>query len=91
MQTPSEDYTATVANRMFVEKGFRINNTFRKISKTTLNVTVRAVNFADGLNASETINSWVREETNGKINELFQPGESTDSYCHTLLSTVGTS
>ena len=90
MQAPSEDYTVTVVNRMFVEAGFKIDKTFRKISETTLNVSVRAVNFTDGQNASEAIKSWVRERTNRKINELFTPGESTGGHFYRFLSRIGT-
>ena len=91
MQKPSEDYTVTVANRMFIEEGFKIDRTFLKMSQATLNVNVTRLNFTDGLNAADTINSWVREETNGKISELFQPGETKDCHFHQYFSTVDTS
>ena len=73
---PVEDCIVTVANRMFIEDGFKIDRDFKSISKSTLNVTVTPLNFTDGLNASETINSWVRESTNGTIDQLFEPSES---------------
>ena len=68
---------------MFMEAGFKIDRAFLKISQATLNVNVTRLNFADGLNAAETINSWVREQTNGKINEIFGPGERTHCHSHT--------
>ena len=83
-QKPSEDSKVTLATRMYLDEGFKINKTFRKISKKTLDIRVPQVNFANGMNASETINSWVSNETNGKISELFSPGQQR----RTLIATL---
>lgn len=65
----------TVATRMYTDEGFKVDETFRKISKKTLDTGTVQVNFTDGVKTAEVINSWARSETKGKIKELFSPGQ----------------
>ena len=76
IQEPTDDYNVNVANQMFIETGFKVDERFKLISKQTLNVTVTQLNFKDGLSASKSINHWVRDRTNGKSDQLMQPGGS---------------
>ena len=72
----SSDYSVSLANRMFTGTGFNVSEEFKKISKATLHIKVKQLNFTDdqGRPAAEAINSWVANKTNGKINGIISSG-----------------
>ena len=74
MQEPAEDYNVTVATRMYAGMTFKYDIDFKKIAKSVLDINVTRMDFSNGQDASENINSWVRDKTRGKIQELFAPG-----------------
>ena len=74
-QEPADYYNVSVANRLYTANGFHLDSQFRKFSKAVLNIQVAQVDFSDGLSTSESINSWVRNQTNGRIDQLVSPGE----------------
>ena len=61
---------------MFTGLGFHVKDDFKNISRATLNIKVKQLNFTEdvGRRAAETIDSWMAINTNGKIHELVSPG-----------------
>ena len=72
----SGDFNVTMANRMFTGIGFHVQEEFKKISKATLDIKVKRLNFSEdgGRAAAEAINSWVVNKTNGKIDGIITSG-----------------
>ena len=61
---------------MYTPKDFKIKEDFRRVVKKVLNAGTPQLNFTDGQKASEEINSWIRDRTKGKIDQLFSSGLS---------------
>ena len=61
---------------MFTGIGFNVKDEFKKISRATLDIKVKQLNFTEdgGMPAAKTINSWVANSTNGKIDGVISPG-----------------
>ena len=61
---------------MFTGIGFKVQEEFKKVSRATLDIKVKQLNFtADGgRTAAAAINSWVANETNGKIDGIISSG-----------------
>lgn len=58
-----------IANSIWYRQGFPVEDEFINLNKTYFNALVRGLNFNDP-NASNIINGWVDENTNGKIKEI---------------------
>ena len=69
-------YNLQVANALWIKDGYKIKQDYLDAAKTHYSSTVDNVDFVtdDGINK---INSWVREKTNDKIENILAPG-STD-------------
>ena len=61
---------------MFTGLGFNVKQEFKNISRATLNIKVEQLDFTEGLGrpAAESINSWVSNVTDGKINDIISSG-----------------
>ena len=70
---------------MFTGIGFNVKNDFKKVSRATLDIKVKQLNFIEdgGRRAAEIINSWVANKTDGKIDRIISPGA-----CHMSLRTA---
>ena len=80
----SRDGKVAVVNRMFTGIGFNVKEEFKKVSRATLGIKVKQLNFTEnqGRSAAEVINSWVANKTDGKIDGIISSGTRT-SICHT--------
>jgi serine protease inhibitor len=63
--------TFQIANSIWYRQGFEVEPTFVDLNKTYFDAVVRALDFADP-SAVVTINSWVSENTNGKIDKIIE-------------------
>ncbi|XP_027724855.1 serpin B4-like isoform X3 [Vombatus ursinus] len=72
---PNDDYSLTIASRLYGSQTFQFLQPFLDGVKDIYNAELETVDF---LHASEEsrgkINSWVENQTNGKIKELFSAG-----------------
>ena len=64
----------TVASKMYAQNEFQVRPEFEGASRRVLGTAVGQLDFADGQRSAQTINSWVKAETGGKIAELVSPG-----------------
>lgn len=58
-----------IANSIWYRQGFPVEDEFISLNKTYFSAEVRGLDFNDP-NASDIINGWVDENTNGKIKEI---------------------
>ncbi|XP_023578830.1 glia-derived nexin isoform X2 [Octodon degus] len=63
----------TVANAVFVKNGFKMEVPFVTRNKDVFQCEVRNVNFEDPVSACDSINTWVKNETRGMIDNLLSP------------------
>lgn len=61
---------------MFTGTGFTVKEEFKTISRATLGIKVKQLNFTEdgGRKAAEAINSWVANKTDGKIDQIISTG-----------------
>ncbi len=62
--------TFQIANSIWCRQGFAVESTFINLNQTYFDAVVQALDFADP-SAVVTINHWVDENTNGKIDKIL--------------------
>jgi serine protease inhibitor len=63
--------TFQIANSIWYRQGFEVESTFVDLNQTYFDAVVSALDFADP-SAVVTINNWVNEKTNGKIDKIIE-------------------
>ncbi|KAL2307910.1 hypothetical protein Nmel_000901 [Mimus melanotis] len=75
LQNLGEKYILTLANNLFIQQGFKLQQQFLMCSKELYGAMLQTVDFHGAVEAARRkINAWVESETQGKIKELFAPG-----------------
>ncbi|KAL9868128.1 serpin B5 [Geothlypis trichas] len=75
LQNLGEKYVLTLANNLFLQQGFELQQQFLMCSKELYGAMLQTVDFHGAVEAARRkINAWVESETQGKIKELFAPG-----------------
>ncbi|XP_050183642.1 serpin B12-like [Myiozetetes cayanensis] len=75
LQNLGERYVLTLANNLFLQQGFEIQQQFLRCTKELYGAVLQTVDFHGAVEAARRkINDWVESETQGKIKELFAPG-----------------
>lgn len=64
--TPTAGSKLTIANAVFVQKGYPLQSSYVNLARTTFGGAVESVDYASG-SAPNTINGWVSKNTAGKI------------------------
>ena len=66
-------------NALFIQTGLKIQPGFNNVAKIMMGASVQPVDYRHGSLAKikETINTWARQQTRGKIRELIEPGMLT--------------
>ncbi len=68
-------YELTLANRLWANKGYPLQQDFLTLTREKYGSELAQVDFADQTEeARRTINTWVAEQTRGKIEDLIPPG-----------------
>jgi serpin B len=74
-ETQNENYTLKIANTLWVQQDFEIREEYEQVLKDYYNAYLKTLNFRDNPErARSIINSWVENETNGKIKNLLEKG-----------------
>jgi len=68
------DFQLHIANALWVQNGFDLLPQFRDTISKEYQGACNNVDFANPADACMKINSWVSDQTSGKIPELFSPG-----------------
>lgn len=85
--TKSEKYTFNIANKIYVRENFSINPTYQKIAIDVYQAGVENIDFSQEDQAANTINKWVANQTNNKIQNLVSP-QSIKSAFSVLINTI---
>jgi serpin B len=78
LTAPNEPYQLSIANRLFGQAGFQFQQPFLDITSNDYGAPLEQLDFihnADG--ARNTINQWVEQQTNNKIQNLLPSGSVT--------------
>ncbi|XP_063991147.1 uncharacterized protein LOC135169781 [Diachasmimorpha longicaudata] len=62
-----------LANRIFVDNSLKINQEFQELTETYFRSASQNVDFKNTVEASNTINNWCQEKTNGRITNVVEP------------------
>jgi serpin B len=86
LTTPRDGYQLNLANRLFGEQGFPFNQSFLDTTANDYGAPLEPLNFSGAPDGSRnTINQWVANQTNNKIQNLLPPG-SVDSSTRLVLT-----
>ncbi len=78
-------YQLRVANRLWGQKGYPIQPDFLALTRQQYGAEMLLVDFAQAAAASREINTWVEQQTNGKIKDLIPP-TSLDAMTRLVLT-----
>ncbi|HEX9652945.1 MAG TPA: serpin family protein [bacterium] len=62
-----------IANSIWYRQEMTFEQTFMDVNQQYFDAVVRAMNFGDPEEAARIINSWVKDKTHGKIEEVIKP------------------
>lgn len=71
LNTPSDDFTLTTANRLWGMTGYPFQPAFLEDSKTYFGAGIQAVDFGNAQQSAATINAWVEDQTHHRITDLI--------------------
>lgn len=77
-------YVMKIANSLFVQNGFHINEEFLQMMKMYFNAEVNHVDFSQNVAVANYINKWVENYTNSLLKDLVSPGDF-DAVTHLAL------
>ncbi|XP_073406257.1 serpin B6-like [Dendrobates tinctorius] len=81
----SNSYTMKMANRLFSEKSLKIIQQYSKLIEKSFQAKIQPVKFLQATEMSrKSINTWVEEQTDGKIKDILPP-DSIDSLTKLVL------
>ncbi|CAG2105857.1 unnamed protein product, partial [Medioppia subpectinata] len=68
----SNDSVIRLANRVLISNIYNLTESYNSVMRDTFNASVDSVDFTQNAdNITNNINDWIREQTNGKIDKLF--------------------
>jgi serpin B len=88
LNTKSPSYQLKVANRLWLQSGFRFEASFLKSTLEHYGVEPAKVDFAEPESARRTINEWVASQTDGKISDLLSAGVLQDKTRFVLTNAI---
>lgn len=68
----AKNATFSIANQVFVQKGYKINKNFQEIAVQKFSSDIEFIDFVNKNAAAETINGFIKEKTNNKIKDLIK-------------------
>ena len=77
LQTTRNDTTLELANKIFAEDSFQIEQAFRDIAVNDFDADIETVEFLTPVPTAKIINDWVSENTHGRIPSLVPEGKRT--------------
>lgn len=73
LQLWRKNVKVTIANKIYVQKGFAIEQPFSSALTKYFNSSAQKIDFLDESTVFK-INKWVAQKTNGKINKIVSAG-----------------
>ena len=85
----TQGYQLNVANSLWVQKDYRLLEEFLEVTKKNYEAAINQVDFHTAHEAArKTINVWVEQKTNAKIQDLIQPGILDDMTRLVLVNAI---
>lgn len=81
-------YVMKIANSLFVQNGFHINDEFLQMMKKYFNAEVNHVDFSQNVAVANYINKWVENYTNSLLKDLVSPRDFDAVTQLTLINAV---
>ncbi|XP_039694337.1 serpin B7 [Pteropus medius] len=89
INTFHKDYDLSIANGLFVEKGFDIHRDYIECAEKLYNAKVEPVDFTNALGETRSdINKWIENKTNGKIKNVVPESSISSSAVMLLVNAV---
>lgn len=73
LQNSVGNSTLSIANRIFVQHGYSLNETFKDFAEKKFASGIESIDFANNIEAARTVNRFVEEKTNKKIRDIAKP------------------
>lgn len=77
-----------LANKIYIQKSFKIKNQFRKTAKNIFKASLENIDFKNASEAAAKMNTWVSKKTNKKIKKLVNPTSLSKETKGFLISTL---
>ncbi|XP_076242565.1 antichymotrypsin-2 isoform X9 [Calliopsis andreniformis] len=77
-----------LANKVFAAEKFAVKPDYKSLTENYFRSVTQLVNFAKSNEAANTINTWVQQNTNNRINELVSPGDLNAMTALVLVNAV---
>lgn len=77
-------YVMKIANSLFIQNGFHVNDKFLQMMKKYFNAEVNHVDFSQNVAVANYINKWVENNTNNLLKDLVSPRDF-DAVTHMAL------
>ncbi|XP_011643107.1 alaserpin-like isoform X1 [Pogonomyrmex barbatus] len=83
-----KNVTLKLANKLFVGKDFPVKSEYKQDLQTYYHSDIQTVDFTKKEEAAGTINTWCKEKTNNRIDNIIQPNEVDPSTALVLANAV---
>ena len=83
-----KENTLVLANKVFTDERFSVKPSYRELTETYFRSITQLVNFAKSDEAANTINTWVKENTNNRIDGIVAPSDLGKQTALVLVNAV---
>lgn len=80
-----KNVTLKLANKLFVGQNYPIKEEYKQDLQTFFRSDIESVDFSQKQNAANTINTWCKEKTNNRIDNIINAGKKQS---HVLYSHI---
>ncbi|XP_038204347.1 serpin I2 [Arvicola amphibius] len=70
-----QEFTFNLASALYLQEGFTVKETYLHGNKEFFQSAAKLVDFLDAKACAETINTWVKSKTDGKIKNMFSEND----------------
>ncbi|XP_076671472.1 serine protease inhibitor 3/4 isoform X3 [Andrena cerasifolii] len=83
-----KENTLVLANKVFTAEKFSVKPSYRELTETYFRSITQLVNFAKSDEAAATINTWVKENTNNRIDGIVSASDLDETTALVLVNAV---
>ncbi|KAI4455145.1 serine protease inhibitor serpin [Holotrichia oblita] len=86
--TNTDKVQLRIANKIYVKNEYKLRESFRAVAQESFDADIEAIDFNDGTNSANNVNQWIRNKTNGKIQELVKADDFNSKTRALLLNAI---
>ncbi|XP_047344055.1 antichymotrypsin-2-like isoform X7 [Vespa velutina] len=83
-----KDVELRLANKIFINKQFSVKPSFQELTQSAFLSASQNLDFSQNIQAADTINQWVEEQTNKRIKDLINPSNVNGGTAMVLVNAV---